>query len=270
MTQSAHSISGAGDLTRRIQQPKTRDEVGRLAETFNDMLARIEELFRAQQRILADVSHELRSPLTAIRGNLDLLRRGALENDAERDASLAAIDSEAARMQRMVQDLLLLAQADAGVQIQKQPVELDTLLLDVYRQSRLKAGGVKLTLGSEDQAQVMGDSDRLKQLFTNLLDNAIKFTPSGGEVTLSLVRDTQWVHIAIADTGPGIPEADLPRIFDRFYRVDKARSRDRGGTGLGLSIVKWIVDAHDGRIDVKSEVGRGSTFTVSLPLAPPV
>jgi two-component system OmpR family sensor kinase len=267
MTQSAHSISGAGDLTRRIQQPKTRDEVGRLAATFNDMLARIEELFRAQQRILADVSHELRSPLTAIRGNLDLLRRGAFENTAERDASLAAIDSESARMQRMVQDLLLLAQADAGVQIQKQPVELDTLLLDVYRQARLKAGGVKLTLGSEDQAQVMGDSDRLKQLFTNLLDNAIKYTPNGGEVTLSLVRDTQWVHVDIADTGAGIPEADLPKIFDRFYRVDKARSRDRGGTGLGLSIVKWIVDAHSGRIEVKSEVGKGTTFTVSLPLA---
>jgi two-component system, OmpR family, sensor kinase len=267
MTQSARSISSAGDLTRRIQQPKTRDEVGRLAMTFNDMLGRIEELFRAQQRILADVSHELRSPLTAIRGNLDLLRRGAFENSAERDASLAAIDSESARMQRMVQDLLLLAQADAGVEIRKQPVELDTILLDVYRQARLKAGGVKVTLGSEDQAQVLGDPDRLKQLFTNLLDNAIKYTPNGGEVTVSLVRDTQWVHVAIADTGTGIPEADLPKIFERFYRVDKARSRDRGGTGLGLSIVKWIVDAHDGHIDVKSEVGKGSTFTVSLPLA---
>ena len=267
MTQSARSISDAGDLTQRIQQPPTRDEVGRLAATFNDMLERIEELFRAQQRILADVSHELRSPLTAIRGNLDLLRRGAFENSAERDASLAAIDSESARMQRMVQDLLLLAQADAGVQIQKQVVELDTVLLDVYRQARLKAGGVKVTLGSEDQAQVMGDPDRLKQLFTNLVDNAIKYTPSGGEVTLSLVRDPQWVHVAVADTGAGIPEADLPKIFERFYRVDKARSRDRGGTGLGLSIVKWIVDAHGGRIDVKSEVGKGTTFTVSLPLA---
>ncbi len=267
MTQSAHSISSAGDLTRRIEQPRTRDEVGRLAMTFNDMLARIEELFRAQQRILADVSHELRSPLTAIRGNLDLLRRGAFENDQERDASLAAIDSESARMQRMVQDLLLLAQADAGVQIQKQIVELDTILLDVYRQARLTAGGIKVSLGSEDQAQVLGDPDRLKQLFTNLVDNAIKYTPSGGEVKLSLDRDTQWVRVMVTDTGAGIPEQDLPRIFDRFYRVDKARSREEGGTGLGLSIVKWIVDAHDGCIDVKSEVGKGTTFTVSLPLA---
>jgi two-component system OmpR family sensor kinase len=268
MTQSAHGIAHAGDLTRRIEQPKTQDEVGRLAATFNEMLARIEELFRSQQRFLADVSHELRSPLTAIRGNLDLLRRGAFENDQEREASLAAIDAESARMQRMVQDLLLLAQADAGVEIRKQPVELDTLLLDVYRQARVMTTSVKVSLGSEDQAQVLGDPDRLKQLFINLVDNAIKYTPSGGEVTLSLERDTEWVRVSVADTGAGIPEQDLPKIFDRFYRVDRARSREKGGTGLGLSIVKWIVDAHHGKIDVKSKLGKGTTFTVWLPLLP--
>ena len=275
MTQSAHGIANAGDLTRRIEQPKTHDEVGRLATTFNEMLARIEELFRSQQRFVADMSHELRSPLTAIRGNLDLLRRGAFEDDQEREASLAAIDAESARMQRMVQDLLLLAQADAGVELRKQMVELDTLLLDVYRQARLMTKGVKVSLGSEDQAQVLGDPDRLKQLFINLVDNAIKYTPNGGEVTLSLERDTEWVCVAVADTGAGIPEQDLPRIFDRFYRVDKARARDPssfdlrsgGGTGLGLAIVKWIVDAHDGKIDVKSKLGKGTTFTVWLPLA---
>ena len=266
MTQSAHGIAHEGDLTRRIEQPKTRDEVERLAATFNEMLARIEELFRSQQRFVADMSHELRSPLTAIRGNLDLLRRGAFENNQERDASLAAIDSESARMQRMVQDLLLLAQADAGVEIKKQMVELDTLLLDVYRQARLMTTGVKVSLGSEDQAQVLGDPDRLKQLFINLVDNAIKYTPNGGEVKLALERDPEWVRVAIADTGPGIPEQDLPKIFDRFYRVDKARARENGGTGLGLSIVKWIVDAHGGKIAVKSKLGKGTTFTVWLPL----
>lgn len=278
MTQSARGIASAGDLTRRVEQPKTQDEVGRLAATFNEMLARIEELFRAQQRFVADMSHELRSPLTAIRGNLDLLRRGAFENVDERNVSLAAIDSESARMQRMVQDLLLLAQADAGITIEKRVVELDTLLLDVYRQARLIAGGVKVTLGAEDQAQVLGDPDRLKQLFLNLMDNAIKYTPSGGEVTLSLERDTEGVRVAVIDTGVGIPPQDLAKIFDRFYRVDKARARvpaslglradgTGGGTGLGLAIVKWIVDAHDGKIDVKSEVGKGSTFTVWMPLA---
>ncbi len=271
MIESARGITSARDLTRRIDQPKTRDEVGRLAATFNEMLARIEEFFRAQQRFLADVSHELRSPLTVIRGNLDLLRRGAFENIEERNTALSAIDSESARMQRMVQDLLLLAQADAGVKLQMQIVELDTLLLDVYRQARLSASGVKVSWGNEDQAQVRGDPDRLKQLFVNLMDNAVKYTPSGGEVTLTVERDTEWVRVAVTDTGVGIPEQDLAKVFDRFYRVDKARSRDTtrsgGGAGLGLAIVKWIVDAHGGKIDVKSKVGQGSTFTVWLPLA---
>jgi len=280
ITQTAHTIARSNDLTRRIEAKPTRDEVGRLAGTFNEMLGRIEELFRAQQRFVADVSHELRSPLTAIRGNLDLLRRGARDDVAARQESLDAIESETARMQRLVQDFLLLAQADAGVPIEKRVVELDTLLLDVFRQARLSASNVKVSLGSEDQVQVIGDADRLKQLFLNLMDNAIKYTPSGGTVTLSFAREGDWVRVAVADTGVGIPAQDLPRIFDRFYRVDKARSRDRssfdsrsggsgGGTGLGLAICKWIVDAHGGRIQAQSEVGKGSTFTVWLPTAKP-
>jgi signal transduction histidine kinase len=139
---------------------------------------------------------------------------------------------------------------------------------------------VKVSLGSEDQVQVIGDADRLKQLFLNLMDNAIKYTPSGGTVTVSFAREGDWVRVAVADTGVGIPAQDLPRIFDRFYRVDKARSRDPssfdsrsggsgGGTGLGLAICKWIVDAHGGRIQAQSEVGKGSTFTVFLPTAKP-
>ena len=272
ITQAAQMIARSNDLSRRIEHKPTKDEVGRLAATFNEMLGRIEELFRTEQRFVADVSHELRSPLTAIRGNLDLLRRGAM-NDAEaRQEALDAVDSESSRMQRLVQDLLLLAQADAGVEIQKEVVELDTLLLDLYRQARVSSGQVKVSLGSEDQAQVLGDADRLKQLFLNLIDNTIKYTPSGGEVKLSLALEGEWVRVSVADTGVGIPEKDLPKIFDRFYRVEKARSRDPstgsgGGTGLGLSIVKWIVDQHGGRIQAESQVGKGTTFTVWLPLA---
>ncbi len=272
ITSTAHAIARSNDLSRRIEQNPTKDEVGRLAETFNEMLARIEELFRAQQRFVADVSHELRSPLTAIRGNLDLLRRGAVNDALARQEALAAIESEAARMQRLVADLLLLARADAGVTIEKQIVELDTLLLDIYRQARLMTTTVKVSLGSEDQAQVVGDPDRLKQLFLNLADNAIKYTPAGGTVTLALERDEALVRVTIADTGVGIPASDLPKIFDRFYRADKSRVRDpangAGGTGLGLAIVKWIVDAHGGTITVASQVGKGSMFTVTLPLAP--
>jgi two-component system, OmpR family, sensor kinase len=269
ITQAAHLIARSNDLTRRVEQTPTADEVGRLAETFNEMLGRIEELFRAQQRFVADMSHELRSPLTAIRGNLDLLRRGMADSIEDRQEALATIDSESARMQRMVQDLLLLAQADAGVEIQKQVVELDTVLLDVFRQAKLMAGNVKISLGNEDQAQVVGDQDRLKQLFLNLMDNAIKYTPAGGEVTLSFAREGTWVNVVVADTGVGIPAQDLPKIFNRFYRVDKARSREKGGTGLGLAIVKWIVDAHGGKIDVTSQIGRGTKFSVRLPMASP-
>ena len=266
MTQAAREIAHSGNLSRRIDSPRTKDEVERLATTFNEMLGRIEELFRVQQRFVADVSHELRSPLTTIRGNLDLLKRGATEDVTARQESLNAIDSESARMQRLVQDLLLLAQADAGVSIQKQSIELDSLLLDVYRHAKLSANGVKVSLGSWDQAQVLGDADRLKQLFINLIDNAVKYTPNGGEVTVSLERDTDWARISIADTGVGIPEQDLPKIFDRFYRVDKARSREKGGTGLGLAICKWIVDVHGGTINVASQVGKGTIFTVQLPV----
>ncbi len=267
ITQTAHSIARSNDLAQRIEQKPTKDEVGRLAGTFNEMLGRIEELFRAQQRFVADVSHELRSPLTAIRGNLDLLRRGASDNAEARQTAITAIDSEASRMQRLVQDLLLLAQADAGVEIEKQKIEFDTLLLDVFQQAKLNSGEVKLSLGDWDQVQVIGNSDRLKQLFLNLIDNALKFTPGGGQVTLSLMREGEMARVAVADTGVGIPEKDLPRIFDRFYRVDKARARENGGTGLGLAISKWIVDQHGGKIHVQSQVGKGTTFTVWLPLA---
>lgn len=272
VTQTARSITRAGDLTRRLDPPKTQDEVGRLAGTFNEMLGRIEELFRSQQRFVSDVSHELRSPLTAIRGNIDLLRRGGADNPDERQQMFAAIDSETERMKRMVDDLLLLARADEGFKFQTQTVELDTILLDVYRQARVMAGdGIKVLLGNEDQAQVMGDPDRLKQLFLNLMDNAIKYTPNGGEVTLSLERDSEWVRVSVTDTGVGIPPQDMPRIFDRFYRVDKSRTRDGsngkgGGTGLGLAIAKWVTEAHGGRIEVWSEVGKGTTFTVWLPV----
>lgn len=266
VTMTAQKITRARDLGRRIDVPNTIDEVGRLALTFNEMLARIEELFRAQQRFVADVSHELRSPLTAVRGNLDLLKRGAAEDPVERAQMIEAMDSETARMSRLVSDLLLLARQDAGIPISKQPVELDTLLLEVYRQAQLTARGIRITLGAEDQAMIVGDRDRLKQVLLNLVDNAIKYTPPGGEVILGLTKDDTWVKISVRDTGIGIAPDHIPNLFDRFYRIDKARSRDAGGTGLGLAIANSVVDAHNGKIEVESELGKGSTFTVWLPL----
>jgi signal transduction histidine kinase len=191
-----------------------------------------------------------------------LLRRGAAKAPQARQATLEAIEGEVTRMSRMVADLLLLAQADAGIELKKKPVELDTLLLEVYRQGQLMANGIEVKLGHEDQAVVMGDADRLKQLLLNLVDNALKYTPAGGEVRLSLYRKQGWVQVAVSDTGMGISPEDLPHIFERFYSTDKSRSR--GGTGLGLSIAKWIAEAHDGHLTVESEVGTGSTFTVWL------
>ena len=265
ITQTALEISRAEDLGRRLEGARPQDEVGRLASTFNEMLERLEKVFRTQQRFIADVSHELRTPLTTVRGNLDILRRMETDDQALTRESLRAIEDETARMSRLVNDLLLLAQADAGVKLEREPVEMDTLLLEVYRQARDMADGVEVVLGHEDQAMVLGNADRLRQLLLNLMDNALKYTPAGGKVTLSLYREDDWVKLMVSDTGIGIPPSDLPHICERFSGVDKARSRQKGGTGLGLSIVKWIAEAHGGRVAVESQLGKGSTFIVWLP-----
>lgn len=273
ITQTALDISRTEDLSRRLDTGGPADEVGRLAATFNEMLARLETLFRTQQRFIADVSHELRTPLTTIQGNVSLMCRGTAVEDPEiRRETLADIEGEVARMSRLVADLLLMARVDAGVKLEMEPVELDTLLLEVYRQARIVSDGVEVRLGHEDQALVEGDADRLRQLFLNLVDNALKYTPAGGQVTLSWYNDEEGVRVVVADTGIGIPAEDLepgphgfPAIFERFYRADPARSGAQQGTGLGLSIVQWITQAHGGQITVESQVGEGSTFTVWLP-----
>jgi len=259
----ARQITNADDLSRRVPDTGRTDEIGVLARAFNQSLERLERVFQTQQRLLADVSHELRTPLTAIRGNVDLMRRmgGA---DPE---SLAIIQEEVERMTRLVGDLLMLARADAGgLPLERKPVELDTIFFEVYRQVSLLEKSVDVSIAEVDQACVLGDADRLKQLLINLIDNAIKYTPPGGIVTLSLSKVNGWASIHIADTGVGIPPEDVPYIFDRFYRVDKARNRGQGGSGLGLSIAKWIAKVHGGDIEVVSQVGQGTTFTVILPL----
>jgi heavy metal sensor kinase len=263
IAQTAQQITAADDLSRRIPYNGPPDELGQLTQTFNDTLGRLERLFDAQRRFVADVSHEMRTPLTTIRGNVDLMRRIGYDDEA-----MVAIDGETRRMSRLVEDLLLLAKADAGrLPLEKTPVDLDTLVLGVYHQAQVLSDAVTVHLGQVEPARVLGDTDRLKQLLLNLVSNGLKYTPPGGSVTLSLTLDhSEWVLVNVVDTGIGIPADDLPHIFDRFYRVDKARSRAKGGTGLGLSIAKWIADAHGGQISVSSEEGKGSTFTVRLPV----
>ncbi|MCL4504515.1 MAG: ATP-binding protein [Chloroflexi bacterium] len=262
ITNTALEIYRTEDLNRRVEV-ETNDEVGRLASAFNEMLDRLTRLFRAQQRFVADVSHEMRTPLTVIRGNVDLLRMGCADEE-----SLDAITSESERMTRMVSNLLLLSQADAGaLPMRMEPLDLAPLINNVVRSGNIMADGrVEVTANVADDLEVLGDSDRLKQVLLNLVDNAIKHTPEGGKVTVEASSNGGTaVHLVVKDTGIGIPPQDLAHVFERFYRVDKSRSRAQGGAGLGLAIAKSFVEAHGGRIEVQSTVGAGTSFIVTLP-----
>ncbi len=267
-TDAALQITRADDLSQRIPyDAPAGDEIGDLVRAFNQTLGRLENLFHTQRRFVADVGHELRTPLTVIKGNATLLRKmGCSDEEA-----LGSIESEVDRLTRMIGDLLLLASVESGkLPLAHQLVELDTLLLEVMQQTRVLAlDRIKMRLGNIDQILVCGDRDRLKQVLLNLIDNAIKYTPLGGEVVVGLEKFDQRCQITIIDTGPGIPPEDLPHIFDRFYRAEKSRTRshDGKGFGLGLSIAYWIVKHHDGIIEVESTMGQGTTFYVWLPLA---
>jgi heavy metal sensor kinase len=266
---TAQSIVSASDLSSRVPVPVAQDELQRLTVTINDLLARLEGLFETQRRFMADVSHELRTPLAAMQGNLEVLARGAARDPELLNESLVDMRREVGRLIRMTNDLLLLAQSDSGLQLRREPVEIDTLLLEVLRELRPLAGAVQLRMGAEDQVLVLGDRDRIKQALLNLGVNALQHTSAGGSVTLSLARQADRVAISVADTGAGIPADVLPQIFERFFRVDAARTRNRGGAGLGLSIVHWIAEAHGGQITATSQVGVGSTFILFLPIYEP-
>jgi two-component system OmpR family sensor kinase len=266
VTRTAQSIVRAEDLSRRVPVPPAADELQRLTITVNDLLARLEGLFSAQRRFVADVSHELRTPLAAMQGNLEVLDRGAARDPELLAESLADMRREVARLIRMANDLLLLAQSEAGVQLRDEPIELDTLLLEVHRELRPLAGDVQLRIGHEDQIIVHGDRDRIKQALLNLGINALQHTPPGGTVTLGLAQQDDYAALTVTDSGNGISANDLPNIFDRFYRADRSRSRHQGGAGLGLAIVKWVAEAHNGRVEVTSAPGAGSQFSLLLPL----
>lgn len=266
VTQKARQIELSQDLSQRIPDPGTDDEVGHLVRTFNDMLARLEATFESQRRFVADSSHELRTPLTVIRSNLHLLAR---ETDpAERTNLMSVTEGEVSRLNRMVNDLLYIAQMQAGHDIKPvlRPVELDSLLLDLFARARSLAAlkNQRVTLLHEDVATTLGDRDQLQHLLLNLVDNAIKYTPEGGTISLGLWVDDRVARIEVTDTGSGIPEEELAHIFDRFFRTQAARDTVRSGSGLGLAIVKTIAEAHGGRIEVASRLGEGTTFRLLL------
>ncbi len=275
---TAEAIGNSQDLSRRVATARSGTEVGRLAAAFNRMLerlqgsdnrlreayARLETALESQKRFVANASHELRTPLTTIRGNAGMLRRHANVTPEDRAAALAQISYESERMSRLVQHLLTLARADSGQTIERVPVSFHPLVQDVVSQAKLLTKGHRLEVGVLDPVEVAGDPDSLRQLLLILLDNAIRYTLPPGIITVRLERRIDEARLVVEDTGVGITPEDLPRIFERFYRGNHSRSAD--GAGLGLSIAQWIAEQHGGAIEVTSTPGRGSTFTVRLPL----
>ena len=257
-------------LSSRLDAPNPRDELGGLATTINDLLTRLEASFKEQQRFVADASHELRTPLAVLRGETEVAL-GQPRGIDEYKESLALIKDEAERLSRIVEDLFVLARQpiDAPAKLMNESVSLNQIVGDCVRAAQVLAKRKNLQMDFDEQSKSLtmrGDGELLKRMLLNLLDNAVKYTPEGGEIRLELSSQDGNARLTVSDTGIGIPEDDQPRIFDRFYRVDKARSRALGGAGLGLSIVRWIVEAHAGQIQVESQPGRGSVFRVDLPL----
>lgn len=264
VTRTARTIAATGNFEQRITPPPARDKLRDLVATFNDMLARLAKTVQRQREFLGNASHELRGPLTVIRGNLDLLRLDLPE--VERQLSVDSASSEVDRMSHLVGDLLFLAEVDSDRTVRHEAVDLDALVRETFRRATLVDDSAHvLVLAQVDPTLVRGDLDRLTQAVTNLVQNALRYTPAGGTVTLRLLNHGPFAELSVADTGIGISAEHLPHLFERFYRVDRARSRVAGSTGLGLPIVKEVVEAHRGQVRVHSEPGRGSTFTVVLP-----
>jgi len=267
VTATARSI-GEQSLGNRLPVPNTEDELQRLSETLNQMLDRIEGAFRRVTQFTADASHELRTPVALIRTTSEIALRKH-RSDAEYRQALDEVHAESVRTTGLIENLLTLARADAGKEtLDRTPVDLASLVLEVSGQAEKLARQKGITLACqapEGIPPINGDRGTLRRLFFILLDNAVKYTPPGGQIQVGINQNPANVTVEVRDAGIGISQQDLPHIFERFNRSDKSRNRDSGGAGLGLSLAKWIVEAHGGFMEVESAVDRGSTFKVSLP-----
>jgi heavy metal sensor kinase len=265
----AKSIT-ADDLGRRLTVPASRDELARLAETFNEMIGRLESSFRGITRFTADAAHELRTPLAVMRTTAEVALREGAGSTNEREA-LEHVVAELERTTQLVENLLLIAKADSGAaQLRREQIDLVAAVDEACAQARLLARVKGVALATELPERsiwVTGDGHALRRLFLILLDNAVKYTPAGGRCEVRLVENGTEVIATVADTGIGISASDLPHVFERFYRVDRARSREQGGAGLGLAIGRWIAEAHGGGIFAESALDGGSSFRVHLPRA---
>lgn len=274
MTQAALTIESKR-LDVRIAPPRTDNEISRLASALNTMIARLDKSFRQIERFSADASHELKTPLTAMRGEAEVALMGE-KTPAEYQQTLRSVIEETERLSAIVTNLLLLARADANqVKLRREQVSLDEIAMSAYEgvEPLARRKRIALNIGDMDETPLLGDSLWLQQLAANLLQNAVNYTPEGGCATLSVRREEVdgevFAVLSVEDTGRGIPEEHLPHIFDRFYRVDAGRNREQGGSGLGLNIVRWIAESHGGVIAVSSEIGVGTSFTVRIPASPP-
>ena len=275
---SARKITES-DLSERLPVTNPKDEIGSLAATINGLLARLEEAFARreealarqeealsrQRRFVADASHELRTPITTIEGYAEMLEEWALNDQETAQKSVSRIREESKRVREMVEGLLALARGDEGAPLKLEPQDLGSVAAEVVRTARAVAAS-KLTIEySSPKHEVIAtfDRTRIRQAISILLDNAIKYTPEGGEVKVEVQERDGWAQVVVSDTGVGISEDQLPQIFERFYRVDEARTR--GGAGLGLAIARQIIEAHGGSIDAQSEPNKGSTFILQIP-----
>ncbi len=286
ITQTAREITSQ-NLNKRIEPTKVKDEISRLIETFNEMISRLDQSFRQVKQFTADASHELKTPLTILKGEVEVaLRKERSLRDYEQ--VLKSNLEEVNRMSQIVENLLLLSKAEMGeIKLNQEQINLTEILNDVVNQVTLLAKAKNIEIGTSNHSEnihMIGDGLRIRELFLNLIENGIKYTEKGGSIHITLSKESTngqgdvltpglkdrepYAKIVFSDTGIGISKEDQAKIFNRFYRVDKARSREAGGSGLGLSICKWIVEAHRGEITVESELGKGSSFIVKLPLQP--
>jgi heavy metal sensor kinase len=287
ITQTARIITSQ-NLNQRITPPKVKDEISRLIDTFNEMISRLDQSFRQIKQFSSDASHELKTPLTILKGEIEVLLRKE-RTSQEYQQTLKSNLEEINRMSQIVEDLLLLSKADIGeVRLNKEDINLTEILNEVVTQMDRLARFKGLSLSVSNHLQdihILGDALRIRELFINLIENGIKYTEQGGSIHITLQKENgpsmgsqsgwgegekgEFAKVIVSDTGIGITKNDQERIFSRFFRVDKARSREEGGSGLGLSICKWIVEAHQGEIIVESELGKGSSFIVKLPIFSP-
>ena len=267
ITRMARKIE-AGSLNERLNVSVPMDEIGRLAETFNDMIARLELSFKQVKQFTADASHELKTPLTVLKGEMEIALKTEKTVEGLREIIKSSLE-EVDKMSAIVKSLLDLARIDSRIKLPIDKIRLEEIIEERFNQTMplARSKGVDMEIMKIEKVVVIGDMLRIGQLIFNLIDNAIKYTVIGGSIEISLEQKNGWAIITVLDTGIGIAKEDIPYIFDRFYRVDKARTRAEGGVGLGLSICKEIIDAHEGRIEVESDVGKGSIFRIYLPVA---